>query len=101
MTVVIAGAEVRGKRGQEGIHQAELFYADNGMVALSDPLWIQGEFNTLVGMFDRVGLQTNFGETVCMVCRSCQASGNQSEAAYGRRIMGEGPTYIERQQGRV
>ena len=41
-----------------------LFYADNGMVASSDPGWLQGAFNTLVGLFDRVGLQINVGKTV-------------------------------------
>ena len=101
MTVAIAGAEVRGEREQEGRHQADLFYADNGMVALSDPRWIQGEFNTLVGLFDRVGLRNNVGKTVGMVCCPCQASGNQSEATYGRRITGEESTYRERHKGRV
>ena len=37
VTVVIAVAEEQGERGQEGRHQAALFYADNVMVALSDP----------------------------------------------------------------
>ena len=36
------------------------------MVDLSDPHWLHGEFNTLVGLFDRVGLQTNVGKTVSM-----------------------------------
>ena len=70
-------------------------------VALSDPRWLQGAFNTLVGLFDRVGLRTNFGKTVGMVCRPFQAADNQSGAAYGRRITREGPTYRERQKGRV
>ena len=30
-------AERRGERGREGQHQAALFYADDGMIALSDP----------------------------------------------------------------
>ena len=68
--VVIADAEERGKRGQEVRHQAALFYADNGVVAFSDPHWIQGAFNTLVVLFDRVGLHTNVGKTVGMVYRS-------------------------------
>ena len=55
----------------------------------------------MVGLFDRVGLQTNVGKTVGMVCHPFQAAGNQLEAAYGRRITGEGPTYRERQKGRV
>ena len=95
VTVMVEGAEERGKRGQEGRHQAALFYADNGTVAFSDPCWLQGAFNTLVGLFDRVGLQTNAGKKVGMVCRLYQTLGTQSEAAYGRRITGEGPTYQE------
>ena len=69
MTVVIMGVEEWGERGQEGRHQADLFYAYNGMVASSDPCCLQGAFNTLVGLFDRVGLQTNTRKTVSMVCR--------------------------------
>ena len=68
-TVVIAGVEERGKRGKESMHQASLFYTDNGMVVLSDPRWIQGALITLVGLFDRVGLRTNVGKSVGMVCR--------------------------------
>ena len=50
--------EKRGERGKEGRHQAALFYADDGMVALSDPRWLQWAFNALVGLFERVGLRT-------------------------------------------
>ena len=71
------------------------------MVASSDPRWIQGEFSTLVGLLDRVGLRTNVRKTVGMVCHPCQAAGTQLEASYGRRMMGEGPSYQERQKGRV
>ena len=71
------------------------------MVASSDPDWFQGAFNALVGLFDRVGLQTNVGKTVGMVCHPCQAAGNITKAAYGRRIMGEGNSYRERQRDQV
>ena len=67
VTVVIAGAEEQSERGQEGRHQAALFYADDGMVALSDPRWLQGALNTLVGLFDRVDLHTKVRKTVGMV----------------------------------
>ena len=36
VAVMVEGAGERGKCGQEGRHQNALFYADNGMVALSD-----------------------------------------------------------------
>ena len=63
------------------------------MVALYDTRWIQGAFNTLVGLFCRVGLRTNVGKTVGIVFRPCQGAGNLLEAAYGRRITGGRPTY--------
>ena len=72
-----------------------MFYADNGMAASLDPAWLQGAFNALLGLFDRVGLQTNSGKTVGMVCHPCQAAGNLTTAAYGRRITGEGQSYRE------
>ena len=87
-TVVISGVEEQGERRHEDRHQDSLLYTDDGMVAISDPLWIQGAFNTLVGLFDRVVLRNNYVKTVGMVCRPCQAAGNQSEAAYRRHIMG-------------
>ena len=40
VTCVIADAEERGELLKEGRHQAELFYADDCMVASSDPRWI-------------------------------------------------------------
>ena len=68
------------------------------MVASLDLRWIQGAFSTLLGLFDRVGLKTNFGKIFGMVCRPCQSAGIQSEAAYVRRITGAGPSYRERQR---
>ena len=87
---VVEESEARGELVQEGRHQAVLFYADDGMVASSDPVWLQGLFNALVGLFDRVGLQTNVRKTVGMVCHPCQAAGNLTTEAYGRRITEEG-----------
>ena len=78
-----------------------MFYVNNGMVALLDPAWLQGAFNALVGLFDRVGLQTDVGKTVGMVCHPCQAAGNVTKAAYGRRITGERKSYRERQRDKV
>ena len=71
------------------------------MVASLGPQWLQGEFSTLVGLFDRAVLRTNVGKTVGMFCRPCQAAGTQLEAAYGQRMVEGGPTYRERQKGQV
>ena len=101
VTMTLDEAEKRGERGKEGRHQAALFYADDGMVVSSDPHWLKWAFNALVGLFGLVGLRTNVGKTVSVVCRPCQEAGNKSEAAYGRKMTGEGPTYRERQKERV
>ena len=71
------------------------------MFASSDLQWLQGVFSTLVGLFNRVGMYTNVGKTVSMVCCPCQAAGNQSEVTYRRGMKGESPSYQERQKGRV
>ena len=101
VTLAAKEAETRGELGREGRHQAALFYADDGMVASSDPRWLQWAFATLVGLFDRVGLNTNTEKTVSMTCRPCTAAGNRSDEAYGRLMTGEGPTFRERKRERV
>ena len=101
VTGFIADAEERGELGKEGRHQAALLYADDGMVDLSEPQWKKGAFKNLVGLFDRVGLRKNARKTVGVVCHPCQAAGNLLEAAYGRRVTGEGPTHRKRLKGQV
>ena len=71
------------------------------MVASLDPRWLQGAFNTLVGLFDRGGFRTNVRKTVGIVCHPCQAAGNLTTEAYGRRVTGVGPTYSERLKRQV
>ena len=78
-----------------------MFYADDGMVASLDPTWLQGAFNALIGLFDRVGLQNNVRNTVGIVCHPFQAAGKLTTAAYGRRITGEGQSYRERLRDQV
>ena len=64
---IVEAAEAKWETGREGRHQSALFYADDGMVVSSDPAWLQGAFTALVGLFDRVGLLTNYRKTVSMV----------------------------------
>ena len=99
--VMVDGAGGQGGNGQEYRHQNELFYADENMIELSDPGWLQGEFSTLVRLFDWVGLRGKVGKTVGMVCRPCQAEVTQSEAAYKRWMTGTVPSYLERQRVQV
>ena len=54
---------------------------------------MKGVFNTLTGLFDRVGLMTNVSNTVGMLCRPCCAVRTHLDAAYEQLMMGEGITY--------
>ena len=84
VTLAVTEADTRGEQGREGRHQAALFCTDVGMLASSDPQWLQWAFTQLVGLFGRVGLNTNTGKTISMTCRPCTTAGNWSEEAYGR-----------------
>ena len=63
------------------------------MVAFTDPVWLQTMFDTLTGIFDRVGLQKNVCKTLGLVCQPCRAVGVQEDEAYKRRITGERQNY--------
>ena len=52
-----------GQSRMEEVHaqlklQAD-FYAGDGMVAFTNPVWIQTTFGMLMGIFDRLGLHKN------------------------------------------
>ena len=49
--------------GQEGAVKeglaTSIFYADDGLVASKESAHLQGAFDSLTGLFNQVGLQTN------------------------------------------
>ena len=65
------------------------------------PGWIQSAFDTLMGLFDQVGLRINIHKTVGMVCRPFRTSGVRADKAYTRRMEGDGQSFKERQWERV
>ena len=75
-----------------GQKQNFLIYVDDIIIVSSEPVWLQGSFSTLVGLFDWVGLSTNVRKTVGMVCHPCQAAVTHLEAAYKQRMLGVGPS---------
>ena len=79
--------------GREVQHHAAFLYVDDGPVASTDPVYLQGAFDTLTGLLDSVGIQRNSVKTVGVIFSTCYTAGTQSEAAYERRRMGEGLTY--------
>jgi hypothetical protein len=78
-----------------------LFYADDGLVAAMDKGWVQESFDTLINLFERVGLRTNTQKTKAMICTPGHISGRQSDYVYERRMTGSGDNFQARQRRRV
>ena len=67
VSLVLGGAAEPDLRGKEVIYCAAFFYAQNGLVTSTDPEWLHGAFDTLIGLFDRVGLRANVSKIVRML----------------------------------
>ena len=66
---------------------ASLFYADDSLFASPRLARIQAALDVLMGIFDRVGLQTNIYKMVIMVFHPCYIVGGHLETAYIQRII--------------
>ena len=83
------------------INLAACFYADDGLVASTQPESLQRAFDALTGLFDWVGLHTNTESMVGMVCQPCHTLGRMLEESYERRPTVKGPKFRECQRRRV
>ena len=77
------------------------FYANYSLVASTQPERLHRTFDVITSLFDRVGLWTNTAKMVSMVLYPCHTSGEMSEEAYERRMMGKGPTFQKPHHRRV
>ena len=75
-----------------------IFCTDDDLVASTERVWMQGVFDNLNGLFERVVPQTDIGKKARMICRFCRAEGNHSKTAYKRHMTGEELTYLERKR---
>ena len=82
-------------------HRTAFFYADDGMVASTDLVGPQGEFDILTRLFNRVGIWNFFRKMAGMICRPCGALETQSQGVYKCWMMGEVLTYQDIQRVRV
>ena len=66
------------------IYLAAYFYADDGLVASTQPKRLQKVFGVLTGIFNRVILQKNTENTASMVYEPFHMPDMMSEEAYNR-----------------
>ena len=65
-----------------------LLHMDDGMIASTYPDLLRWEFNTLTGLFDRLGIWTNFRNLVGMLCCPFPTVGTHSEESYKLWMVG-------------
>ena len=78
--------------------ESGIFNAKDGVVASTDPGWLQSAFDFVTGLFEWVGLQTNVRNTVGMVCRPCREARARADKAYTRRTTRERRSFKEQQR---
>ena len=98
---VTVGVGGKDSWGREVEHHAAFFCADDGLIASTDPVWLQVVSDTLTGLFYKVGLRKKVGKAFGVIYRSFCAAGTQLDASYEWRVVGEGLTYQARQWIRV
>jgi hypothetical protein len=76
----------------EGI--AAMLYVDDGLLASDQP-------DSLVDLFERVGLNANTSKTKSMTCEPSPEQGPICDHAYKRRMTGYGFSYKTRQRRKV
>ena len=78
-----------------------VLYADDGRILGRNPIWVQTDLTSVVGMFEIVGLQKKLGNTKATVCTTGFIWGKQGVAAYKQRATGEGETSRKQKKTRV
>ena len=71
------------------VNKAEFFYAEDGQIVSTNPVWFQREFYILIGIFKQVGLRNNVVKTLEMVCHTSTIASQHSVAAYEQSMTGE------------
>jgi hypothetical protein len=64
------------------------FFVDNGLVTARCPVWLQTSFDTLIKLFERIGLLTNAEKTKDMTCVPGKIQVAQMEAKYASQQVG-------------
>ena len=67
VSLVAGDAGGQDRLGRDVHPHAALLYMEYGFFAFTDPEWMQEAFDTLTGLFKRVGLRTNASKTVGMI----------------------------------
>ena len=65
-----------------------LFYVDDGVIASTDPEYLQEAIDILVDLFERVGLNTNTKKTEAMTCIPGRIRTRQTDESYTRSQLG-------------
>ncbi len=74
------------------------FFVENGFVAARCPEWLQSSFNTLINLFEQIGLWMNAKKTKVMTCFPGKILVAQTEEEYASQQMGLGTSTKKHQR---
>ena len=98
ITIDDNGAATMDGLGRTVSDMLALLYADDTLIAATDPQWLQQALNLLVQLFCRMGLDTNVAKTKLMLCDCGFIPTAISNRAYLHRITGTGPSFQDHLQ---
>jgi hypothetical protein len=81
--------------------ETPIFYADDGLIAGTDPALIQKYLDTMILGFDSLGLKMNAIKTEYMVATGTSMANRLSTVAYNRKITKIGKSHRERQSEKI
>ena len=81
--------------------KVEFFYTDDGPVASANQVWLQWDFDVLIGLFEQIRLLTNVVKMVEIVFQTGPIYGQKYVVYYGWSMTGKGYPHRLRQHHRV
>jgi hypothetical protein len=84
--------------GQSIAQRLTLLYADDSLLGARNSTWLESAAQSLVDILGRLGLEANTTKTKAMTCLPGSIRTSLTDAAYNRRVTGEGMTHRQRQQ---
>ena len=87
--LVTEGEEVKEKLGREVQIRAIFLYVDDGLINLTHPEWLQGMFDSLMGMFDQLVIKKMWGIHSVLFVRPSVQSGHSRRRHTNAGLLGQ------------
>ena len=91
----------RCRHQKQDTEETTLFYADDGVLAGTDPMELQGSLDIITKGFASLGLKMNAQKTEFMIATGKSRAGRMSTRAYNRLVTGSDQVYTAQAHTKV